>query len=64
MVPARAMKMAMETGTVEVGKQADLILIDGNPLNNISDIRRVVRVVKDGRMYDSKKLGQSVGFRR
>jgi Amidohydrolase family len=64
MVPARAMKMATETGTVEVGKQADLILIDGNPLNNISDIRRVVRVVKDGRMYDSKKLGQSVGFRR
>jgi imidazolonepropionase-like amidohydrolase len=63
-VPAKAMKMAAETGTVEVGKRADLILVEGNPLKDISDIRRVVHVVKDGRMYDSKKLGESVGFLR
>jgi hypothetical protein len=63
-VSARAMKMAAETGSVEVGKRADLVLVDGNPLTNISDIRRVVSVVKDGRMYDSKALGRSVGFNR
>jgi hypothetical protein len=40
------------------------VLVDGNPLENISDIRRVVSVVKDGRMYDSKRLGRSVGFNR
>jgi imidazolonepropionase-like amidohydrolase len=63
-VPARVMKMAAEAGSVEVGKRADLVLVDGNPLTNISDIRRVVSVVKDGRMYDSKALGRSVGFNR
>jgi len=63
-VPARAMKMAAETGSVEVGKRADLVLVSGNPLTNISDIRRVVSVVKDGEMYDSKALGRSVGFNR
>jgi imidazolonepropionase-like amidohydrolase len=63
-VPARVMKMAADAGSVEVGKRADLVLVDGNPLTNISDIRRVVSVVKDGRMYDSKALGRSVGFNR
>jgi imidazolonepropionase-like amidohydrolase len=63
-VPARAMKMAAETGSVETGKRADLVLVEGDPLTNISDLRRVVSVVKDGRMYDSKALGRSVGFNR
>jgi len=64
MVSARAMKMAAESGSVEVGKRADLVLVNGNPLTNISDIRRVVSVVKDGLIYDSKALGRSVGFNR
>jgi imidazolonepropionase-like amidohydrolase len=63
-VPARVMKLDHDSGSIEVGKRADLMLVDGNPLQNISDLRRVVRVVKDGRMYDSKKLGHSVGFNR
>jgi imidazolonepropionase-like amidohydrolase len=63
-VSARAMKMAGETGSVEVGKRADMVLVDGNPLTNISDIRRVVSVVKDGQMFNSKALGRSVGFNR
>jgi len=63
-VSARVMKLDKESGSIEVGKRADLVLVDGNPLENISDIRRVVSVVSDGRMYDSKKLGRSVGFNR
>jgi imidazolonepropionase-like amidohydrolase len=63
-VPARVMKLDHDSGSIEVGKRADLVLVGGNPLQNISDLRRVVRVVKDGRMYDSKKLGHSVGFNR
>ena len=62
-VPARAMNLAGESGTVEPGKRADLVLIQGNPLENISDIRKVIRVVRDGRVYDSAKLWESVGFR-
>jgi imidazolonepropionase-like amidohydrolase len=63
-VSARAMKKEADSGTIEAGKRADLILVDGNPLTNISDLRRVVSVVTNGRLYDSKKLGRSVGFNR
>jgi imidazolonepropionase-like amidohydrolase len=61
-VPARAMKLDHELGTIEQGKRADLILVDGNPMENISDIRRVSRVVANGRLYDSKKLWKAAGF--
>jgi imidazolonepropionase-like amidohydrolase len=63
-VAARVMKQDGESGSIEVGKRADLVLVEGNPLEHISDIRRVVSVVSDGRMYDSKRLGRSVGFNR
>ena len=43
--------------------QANIVLVDGNPLQNISDIRKVSSVVANGRMYSSAKLWQSVGFR-
>ncbi|HLJ89419.1 MAG TPA: amidohydrolase family protein [Candidatus Angelobacter sp.] len=61
-VPARAMNLEKDTGSIEVGKRADLILVDGNPLENISDIRKVWKVITDGRMYSSAKLWESVGF--
>jgi imidazolonepropionase-like amidohydrolase len=63
-VSARVMKLDGESGSIEGGKRADMVLVNGNPLENISDIRRVVSVVTDGRMYDSKTLGRSVGFNR
>jgi imidazolonepropionase-like amidohydrolase len=61
-VSARAMHLEHDSGTIEAGKRADLILVDGNPLANISDIRKVSRVVTNGRVYDSAKLWESVGF--
>ena len=61
---ARAMKLDKDSGSVEVGKRADLILVDGNPLTNISDLRRVVKVVRSGSLYDSIALGRAVGFDR
>ncbi len=64
LVAARAMRLDADSGTIEAGRRADLILVDGNPLTNISDIRRVVKVVTAGRMYDSRKLAHSVGFNR
>jgi imidazolonepropionase-like amidohydrolase len=61
-VPARVMKLDKEVGTIEVGKKADFIILDGNPLDNISNIRRVKTVVHDGRVYDCAALWKSVGF--
>ncbi len=63
-VSARVMKLDQDSGTIEAGKRADLVLIDGNPLANISDIRKVSAVITEGRMYDSKRLAKSVGFTR
>ncbi len=47
-------------GTLEVGKQADLIVIHGDPTRDISDIEKVEMVFKDGIGYDSQKLIESV----
>ena len=61
---ARAMRLDADSGTIQPGKRADLVLIEGNPLQNISAIRNVDKVITAGRMYDSRKLAQSVGFSR
>ncbi|MEO6870334.1 MAG: amidohydrolase family protein [Ginsengibacter sp.] len=47
-------------GTIEQGKNADLLIIDGDPSKNISDIRKVEWVFKNGVGYDSKKMFESV----
>jgi imidazolonepropionase-like amidohydrolase len=51
-----------ELGTVEVGKRANLVLIDGDPLTKISDVRKVEMTIKNGNIYDSKALYASYGF--
>jgi adenine deaminase len=47
-------------GSIAVGKQADLMIVRGNPALNISEIEKVETVFKDGVGYDSEKLNQSV----
>jgi imidazolonepropionase-like amidohydrolase len=61
-VPARVMKVDKERGTVEVGKRADLIILDANPLESIRNIRTVKTVIAGGRIYDCAALWKSVGF--
>jgi len=47
-------------GSISTGKQADLMVVKGNPAANISEIEKVEIVFKDGVGYDSEKLIQSV----
>ena len=51
------------SGSIEEGKQADLILVDGNPLAEISDIRKVEWTMKGGNLYFSKELYNSIGVK-
>jgi imidazolonepropionase-like amidohydrolase len=62
-VPARAMGIEKDSGTVEKGKRGDLILVNGNPLEDIHQIRNVEYVITNGTMFHTAELWQSVGFK-
>lgn len=57
---ARMLGVDDELGSIETGKLADLVLIDGDPVSDPFQIRNVVAVFKDGVGYDSEKLIASV----
>ena len=44
-----------ELGTVEVGKFADLIVVEANPLEDITNVRRLQLVLKEGRVVSDKR---------
>ncbi|MCL6266645.1 amidohydrolase family protein [Flagellimonas myxillae] len=60
---AEVTSMDQQLGSIEAGKLADLILVDGNPVENISDIRRVELTVKDGKLYRPKALYEALGIK-
>jgi imidazolonepropionase-like amidohydrolase len=61
-MPARAMNLNKEVGTLEVGKRADLVVLSANPLENIRNIRTVRQVVANGRLYDCNALWTAAGY--
>jgi cytosine/adenosine deaminase-related metal-dependent hydrolase len=61
---ARYTGLSAETGTIERGKLADLILVDGDPTQNISDIRRVSLVITRGVAYAPAEVYESFGVKR
>ncbi|HSY72056.1 MAG TPA: amidohydrolase family protein [Alloacidobacterium sp.] len=48
-VNAQLLQIAGQTGTIAVGKQADLILLAANPVDNIQNTRKIVRIWHNGR---------------
>jgi imidazolonepropionase-like amidohydrolase len=61
-IPAEAMGALKNSGTIEAGKRADLIVLDADPLANISNIRKLRWVVANGRMLPPAKLWAEAGF--
>jgi imidazolonepropionase-like amidohydrolase len=57
---AKYMGRDAKIGSIAVGKQADLVIVDGNPAATIADIRRVETVFKQGVGFDPAKLIDSV----
>ncbi len=56
------MKADDQLGSIAPGKLADLVLIDGHPETNISDIRRATLVMKDGVISDPNELNCELGI--
>ncbi len=59
---AKVMKRDKELGSIAAGKLADLIIVDGHPEQQMSDIRRVTFVMKNGRIYDPAAMYRAVGI--
>jgi imidazolonepropionase-like amidohydrolase len=59
---ARLLKQDKELGSIAEGKRADFLLVEGNPVEHISDIRRCRVVMKNGTLYDSGNLYAAVGI--
>jgi hypothetical protein len=59
---ARLLKQDRELGSIAEGKRADFLLVDGNPGEHISDIRRCRVVMKNGTLYDSGDLYAAAGI--
>ena len=53
---ARAMGLGDRLGTIETGKLADLFIIAGNPLEDITVTRNIQHVVRNGLVYDPNEL--------
>ena len=65
MTPYQALKAAtvnsaealnLDAGSIEVGKLADIVIVDGNPLEDIANAHKVKRVIANGRLYEMDEL--------
>ena len=57
---ARYLGQETKIGTIAVGRQADVVVINGDPSTNIADVRKVDLVFRRGVGFDPQKLIQSV----
>lgn len=62
-VPARALGLDKDVGTLQAGKRADLLVVSGDPLADIRNTRNVETVIANGKLYGPSALWRSVGFR-
>jgi imidazolonepropionase-like amidohydrolase len=60
--PARMLGVASRTGSIAVGKDADLVLVDGDPSQHIGDLRHTRIVMMEGRLMDADGLRAAGGF--
>jgi cytosine/adenosine deaminase-related metal-dependent hydrolase len=53
--PARLLNVDKKTGSIEVGKAADLVLVEGDPSERLSDLRQTRVVMLDGKLMDATR---------
>jgi imidazolonepropionase-like amidohydrolase len=58
---ARSTLKQDQIGTLEPGKLADMVLIDGNPLTDVNDLLKVVTTIKGGRIVSDRRTARTTG---
>jgi imidazolonepropionase-like amidohydrolase len=61
-VPAKNVGVDKTTGSIEVGKVADLVLVEGDPSKKIGDLRNTRTVMMGGKLMDADELRSASGF--
>jgi imidazolonepropionase-like amidohydrolase len=56
---AQALGIERDVGTIESGKQADMRVLSENPLDDISNTKRIEGVIVDGQFIDSKQISET-----
>jgi cytosine/adenosine deaminase-related metal-dependent hydrolase len=62
LTPALVMGVNKDLGVIAPGKLADMILVDGDPIESIHDMNNIATVVKGGVVYDPTKIEQALGI--
>jgi imidazolonepropionase-like amidohydrolase len=61
-LPAKVVKADQRIGSIAVGKEADMVLVDGDVSKELGALRRVVTVVSDGYVMDADALRKAAGY--
>ena len=62
LTPALVMGINKDRGVIAAGKLADMVLVDGDPTQNIRDIDKVATVIKGGKVYDAAAIEKALGI--
>ena len=62
LAPAKLVGQEKKTGSITVGKAADLVLVDGDPSKRLGDLRNTRVVMLDGNLLDADALRTAAGF--
>ena len=57
---SRALRREADTGTITVGKYADLVVLENNPLDDLQNLSHAYRVLKGGMVFDPVELMKSI----
>ena len=50
-------------GSIAPGKVADIAIVNGRPYERVTELRKVERVLRAGRVYESRRLWEETGLR-
>ncbi len=62
LTPALVMGVNKDRGVIAAGKLADMVLVDGDPAQNIRDIRNITTVIKGGKVYEPAAIEKALGI--